>query len=364
MVPFEWLSSPDIVIESIESCFNNAADKKFHVVDFGSGSSLLAIKLLRTHARHVDKVSNLDYNAEALSIALNNMSDDDQINLSQGKIKYHCINLARSFTAEQYEMILKHKNHHACPVLVLDKSTLDCFLATPNIKRSGARTNLPYFDAATMLYNVHTTLTYAVKFWEENTQASHSKYICCSYHEPKFLQPILSILFNVCDSKVVKRCENRSGDRVKSCSMESSDPNFVYLYVCVPIFEGKEDQKSIGCIRTEIEMYIDNYYKHTATYSSTIDQIDLRLRWENLVESELFIKNDGLYSQASTHGDLQKLPIDKVYNLVIDDKLQSMYSINDFREDWLSKNSNATGRETDAITMNLAEAIAFIKNIE
>ena len=123
MVPFEWLSSPDIVIESIESCFNNAADKKFHVVDFGSGSSLLAIKLLRTHARHVDKVSNLDYNAEALSIALNNMSDDDQINLSQGKIKYHCINLARSFTAEQYEMILKHKNHHACPVLVLDKST-------------------------------------------------------------------------------------------------------------------------------------------------------------------------------------------------------------------------------------------------
>ena len=151
--------------------------------------------------------------------------------------------------------------------------------------------------------------------------ASHSKYICCSYHEPKFLQPILSILFNVCDSKVVKRCENRSGDRVKSCSMESSDPNFVYLYVCVPIFEGKEDQKSIGCIRTEIEMYIDNYYKHTATYSSTIDQIDLRLRWENLVESELFIKNDGLYSQASRHGDLQKLPIDKVYNLVIDDKL-------------------------------------------
>ena len=109
MVPFEWLSSPDIVIESIESCFNNAADKKFHVVDFGSGSSLLAIKLLRTHARHVDKVSNLDYNAEALSIALNNMSDDDQINLSQGKIKYHCINLARSFTAEQHEMILKHK---------------------------------------------------------------------------------------------------------------------------------------------------------------------------------------------------------------------------------------------------------------
>ena len=168
----------------------------------------------------------------------------------------------------------------------------------------------------------------------------------------------------MCDSKVVKRCENRSGDRVKSCSMESSDPNFVYLYVCVPIFEGKEDQKSIGCIRTEIEMYIDNYYKHTATYSSTIDQIDLRLRWENLVESELFIKNDGLYSQASTHGDLQKLPIDKVYNLVIDDKLQSMYSIDDFREDWLSKNSNATVRETDAITMNLAEAIAFIKNIE
>ena len=124
---------------------------------------MLAIKLLRTHARHVDKVSNLDYNAKALGIALNNMSDDDQINLSQGKIKCHCINLARSFTAEQYEMILKHKNHHACPVLVLDKSMLDCFLATPNIKINGARTNLPYFDAATMLYNVHTTLTYAVE---------------------------------------------------------------------------------------------------------------------------------------------------------------------------------------------------------
>ena len=32
-------------------------------------------------------------------------------------------------------------------------------------------------------------------------------------------------------------------------------------------------------------------------------------------------------------------------------------------EDWLSKNSNATGRN-DAINMNLAESLAFIKNIE
>ena len=102
MVPFEWLSSPDIVIESIESCFNNAADKKFHVVDFGSGSSLLAIKLLRTHARHVDKVSNIDYNSKALGVALNNMSDDDQINWhKQNKISLY--QLSTSFTAEQYE---------------------------------------------------------------------------------------------------------------------------------------------------------------------------------------------------------------------------------------------------------------------
>ena len=108
MVPFEWLSSPDIVIESIESCFNNAADKKFHVVDFGSGSSLLAIKLLRTHARHVDRVSNLDYNAEALRIALNNMSDDSQINLAQGKIKYH----------ELPSDLLGHNDNHLLQLMV------------------------------------------------------------------------------------------------------------------------------------------------------------------------------------------------------------------------------------------------------
>ena len=116
------------------------------MVDFGSGSSLLAIKLLRTHARYVYKVSNLDYNSEALNIALNNMSDDDQINFAQGKIKCHCVNLAHSFTAEQYEMILQDQNH-ARPRLVVDKSTLDCFLATPNFMVNHSKNNLPYLDA-------------------------------------------------------------------------------------------------------------------------------------------------------------------------------------------------------------------------
>ena len=365
MVPFEWLSSPKIVVDSLESCFNAAADKKFHVLDFGSGSSLLAIKLLRTHARYVYKVSNLDYNSEALNIALSNMSDDDQINFAQGKIKCHCVNLARSFTAEQYEMIFQDRNH-ACPRLVLDKSTLDCFLATPNFMVNRSKNNLPYLDAAIMLNNVYNSLTYAVDFSEGCTQASHRKYVCCSYHEPKFLQPILSILFNVCKSKVVKRCESHDDTSIETCSMTSSDPNFVYLYVCIPIFGNKiqKGEKSPDCIRAEIEKCIDNYYKHTATYSSTIDQNDLRLRWQTVVESELLVKKNCEYNQAPSHGELQKLPIDKVYKLVIDEELQSIYSIDDFTGDWLSKHCTARSRGVGEITMSLAEAIAFIKDIE
>ena len=66
-----------------------------------------------------------------------------------------------------------------------------------------------------------------------------SKYICCSYHEPQFLKPILSTVFVVKKIEMVPRSDDinekyNDKNNINDASniFKSSDPNFVYLYTC------------------------------------------------------------------------------------------------------------------------------------
>jgi hypothetical protein len=400
--PFEWLSLPHLLISKLQEKIENNSftkslgDNKIYVIDLGSGSSLLSIELFKKNMHRIRQVVNLDYNNEALEIARSNLDKDTLSYVNQGIIQFHQINLAQEFSNVEYDLIFSHNDNHTSPMIVLDKSTLDCFLATPNIDDNAKHANyLPYLDAATMLLNAYNIFLFNYKNMPimktkkktidgENINKSGngiilgSKYICCSYHEPEFLKPILSTLFVVENIEMVPRSDhiNENFNEKNSINdanniFKSSDPNFVYLYTCdIPGIITKTTNNIYNCkpienIRSEIEEIVNYYYKHTSTYLSTMNVSNTKKKWKDML-----VKHNDTSINDDETGQSKKLGIEIVYAIMIDENLKSMYSLKDFLGDWLSlSNGYDDHRNTEKINiknvmLSYEEAIDFIKHIE
>ena len=365
MATFEWLTMPHILITNLEKKIVVVEQQhdKIHLIDFGSGSSLLSVELFRKRKEMIQKVTNIDYNDAAMKIACSNLDESMLTYLNKGIIQFHQVNLAIEFSKTEYDVLFDNKHHQddnntILPVMILDKSTLDCFLATPNVERDGKNaSHLAYLDAATMLFNVYHVFEKSNNN-NNTTKNNYCKYICCSYHEPSFLKSILSILIHVESIETIPRSDDKSISHVNiNHTMVSSDPNFVYLYTCS--FSNNNNNKSIEEIRKEIEYNVNYYYKHTCTYSSTINLDKVKKEWQNDYNN---VNDD----------DHNKLKINVVYDLMIDENLKSMYSLKDFIDDWLANHNknekNADDKNDDRnendIRFTYEEALDFIKSIE
>ena len=105
MASFEWLTMPHILITNLEKKIVVVEQQhdKIHLIDFGSGSSLLSVELFRKRKEMIQKVTNIDYNDAAMKIACSNLDESMLTYLNKGIIQFHQVNLAIEFSKTEFE---------------------------------------------------------------------------------------------------------------------------------------------------------------------------------------------------------------------------------------------------------------------
>jgi hypothetical protein len=243
--------------------------------------------------------------------------------------------------------------------LILDKTTLDFLLASPETGGSSPPPSadddasemiysLPYAAAAGWLHNILQCLT-----------PDNGLYLCCSFHSPSFILPILGAVFDEERIRwtVVSRIgggETGGGGRWRVGLPEAAtneyssggEDDVVYCFACSSSPLPTVTTKSVEEIRIGLEAFTDEYYTTTASMVTEERSAALAVQW-------------GEKGSAK--------PLNSVYDLLFLGAEKDVYQLEDFLEDvedfcvkQRGDGEEESGAAATPTTMTIEEALNFL----
>lgn len=362
MASFEWLTENELLVPKIKrSLFGakgvdarsreGAKFDKCTIVDVGCGTSTLTVDLFPILQGKLSKsvrVFNLDVQGETIEL-LKKANRNERIHWCKSDLSQR----------NGIVGILREKDDPLGPrsiLLVVDKGTLDFMIASPPVEERTAKPCRPYLGAATLLENVHAAFWYYCGGGDSgNFPSNEAVYFLVSYHEPSFLYPILSLVFEQVE---VGRLDRVASDHRKTSAGENAggpfNPDFVYSYACrraqTSLFREERPSSTGGdpreAIRNKIEATVDEYYKRVCPLLNAKEECRLRGIW----------------------GD-RLLGLDEAYEVLFDDNVKSMYTMEDFLgdlNDYLlcNKNKSDKGGNEPPNALSLNDAKQFLTQMQ
>ena len=343
---FEWLADPRVLVPLLKPL---VVDLPTTIVDLGCGASHLGIELraaLSDSRRRSVAVLNVDVNRDHVDKEYSEGCADELVKGS----------FADLMKEKELSRVLQEQRHHdtvlenesgQMSLLLLDKSTLDCMLASPVM--DGDRVvadSRPYTAAAQFLLNVR-----------DGFHAQQQVvYVCISYHDPTFLLPLLTFLFSDIDVQSVDRVEssgkdaNRKETVVQESAGRSWERKNVYMYTARSLRKKPSSGVTgddgadpfLESLRLHITMHLDAYFSNNEPLVDAGREKELRAAWGGA-----------------------RLSIPDAYALLFEEDVKSIYEVDDFRADLMDFAQSSGGTLDrngggEAQTLSVDEALAFV----